>query len=125
MHSRNHTLAWLALIGLAMPAYAQTQAASNTAPIALPEPATFADYRAYADAPIAPWRETNDRVREVGGWRAYARQVQAANAQAANGQGQSAQGQSAQGQSAQGQSVPPAAAQANTVQPTGAQGTKP
>jgi hypothetical protein len=115
VHSRNHTLAWLALIGLAMPAYAQTQAASNTAPIPLPPPAAFADYRAYADAPIAPWRETNDRVREVGGWRAYARQVQAANAQAANGQGQSTQGQSAQ----------PAAAQANMAQPTSAQGAKP
>ena len=115
MHSRNHTLAWLALIGLAMPAYAQTQAASNTAPIPLPEPAAFADYRAYADAPIAPWRETNDRVREVGGWRAYARQVQAANAQAANGQGQSVQGQGAL----------PAAAQANMAQPTSAQGVKP
>jgi hypothetical protein len=120
VHSRNHTLAWLALVGLAMPAYAQTQAASKTAPIPLPEPAAFADYRAYADAPIAPWRETNDRVREVGGWRAYARQVQAANAQAANGQGQSVQGQGAQGQSVQ-----PAAAQANMAQPTSAQGAKP
>ena len=41
-----------------------------------PEPLVFANYQDYADAPVSPWRESNDRVRQVGGWRAYARQAQ-------------------------------------------------
>jgi len=39
-------------------------------------PDDFANYQAYADAPVLPWRESNDRVRQVGGWKAYARQAQ-------------------------------------------------
>ena len=47
-------------------------------PPALTAPATsdFANYKAYADAPVLPWRESNDRVRQVGGWKAYALQAQ-------------------------------------------------
>ena len=41
-----------------------------------PEPFVFANYQAYVDAPVLLWRESNDRVRQVGGWRAYARQAQ-------------------------------------------------
>ena len=44
------------------------------------EPVVFANYQAYADAPVLPWRESNDRVRQVGGWRAYARQAQSGEA---------------------------------------------
>ena len=32
-------------------------------------------YRAFVEPNISPWRETNDRVRERGGWRAYAREA--------------------------------------------------
>jgi hypothetical protein len=33
-------------------------------------------YQAFTEAPIAPWRETNEQVRQRGGWRAYAREPQ-------------------------------------------------
>ena len=33
-------------------------------------------YQAFTEAEVAPWRETNDQVRQRGGWRAYAREAQ-------------------------------------------------
>ena len=33
-------------------------------------------YRAFAEPQVAPWRETNEMVRQRGGWRAYAREPQ-------------------------------------------------
>lgn len=42
----------------------------------------LASYQPYVDAPVSPWRETNDRVRAVGGWKAYAREVQSGDAAA-------------------------------------------
>lgn len=38
----------------------------------------FDDYRGFSDEPAVPWREANDRVGRIGGWRAYAREAQAA-----------------------------------------------
>lgn len=38
----------------------------------------FDGYRAYADEPVRPWAETNDEVRRIGGWRAYAREASGA-----------------------------------------------
>ena len=35
----------------------------------------FSGYQPYTDTPVAPWRATNDRVRERGGWRTYAREA--------------------------------------------------
>ena len=32
-------------------------------------------YQAFAETDVAPWRETNERVRQRGGWRAYAREA--------------------------------------------------
>ena len=32
-------------------------------------------YQAFTEAEVAPWRETNDTVRQRGGWRAYAREA--------------------------------------------------
>ena len=40
----------------------------------------LATYQPYADVPVAPWRESNDKVRERGGWRAYAREASQAEA---------------------------------------------
>ena len=46
----------------------------------------FGDYQADADPVLAPWRESNERVRQRGGWRAYAREAApAAGAGAAAG----------------------------------------
>lgn len=33
-------------------------------------------YKAYADQSVESWREANDRVGRIGGWRAYAREIQ-------------------------------------------------
>lgn len=32
-------------------------------------------YQAYVPQPVAPWRSSNDRVGEIGGWRTYAREA--------------------------------------------------
>ena len=36
----------------------------------------LADYQPFNDAKLAPWKESNDTVGSVGGWRAYAREAQ-------------------------------------------------
>lgn len=43
----------------------------------IPFESAFRGYRGYADEPVASWREANDQVRQIGGWRAYAREAQA------------------------------------------------
>ena len=43
----------------------------------------FEGYRAFADEPVRPWRETNDTVGRIGGWKAYARELQAPDARPA------------------------------------------
>ena len=35
-------------------------------------------YQAYEDQPVQSWREANDRVGQIGGWRTYAKEAQAA-----------------------------------------------
>jgi hypothetical protein len=35
----------------------------------------LADYQPYKDQPVQPWRETNDEVGRIGGWRAYAKEA--------------------------------------------------
>lgn len=36
----------------------------------------FEGYRPFADEPLTSWRESNDNVGRIGGWRAYAREAQ-------------------------------------------------
>ena len=90
--------AWLpvwAVAGLQLaagPALAQSQATAPPATPAaaparmdpadpnVPVPAAryrspFNGYQPYTETPVASWRETNDRVRERGGWRTYAREA--------------------------------------------------
>lgn len=73
------------------PAQAQTQTAAPAAATAKanrPDPADakapvpsalyaspLRAYQAFAEPQVAPWRETNDLVRQRGGWRAYAREA--------------------------------------------------
>ncbi len=45
----------------------------------------FDGFRRFADQPVGSWREANDTVGRVGGWRAYAREAQGNGA--ADGQG--------------------------------------
>ena len=38
---------------------------------------SLADYRAWGEERRVPWKEANDTVHRIGGWRAYAREAQA------------------------------------------------
>ena len=40
---------------------------------------TFDAYHAQRDVTLLPWREANDRVGAIGGWRFYAREAQQSN----------------------------------------------
>ena len=78
--------AWLAL--LLLPLWASIAPAQTSAPTtALPQAAStayrsaFEGYQPYTDEKIAPWKESNDNVGRIGGWREYAKQA----AQAAPG----------------------------------------
>ena len=35
----------------------------------------MADYRALAESPVGSWKQANERVNRIGGWRAYAREA--------------------------------------------------
>lgn len=79
----------------ALPALAQTATApppgerldpldaSAPVPSALHRPA-LREYRRITDNPAVPWREANDQVERIGGWRAYAREAAAAARAAAS-----------------------------------------
>lgn len=40
----------------------------------------FEGYQAYSDDKLLPWKESNDTVGKIGGWRVYAREAQGAQA---------------------------------------------
>ena len=37
---------------------------------------SLSSYRAYRDSDVGPWRQVNDKVGQIGGWKTYARQSQ-------------------------------------------------
>ena len=66
---------WLAAAPVqAQPALAHP-AATETTPPALDYRSAFARYRPYADQGVSSWREANDGVGRIGGWRVYAREA--------------------------------------------------
>jgi hypothetical protein len=71
------TMRWLSAIALALvmlPSFAQTADSASTTSSSYRS--AFTGYRGLADSPRVPWREANDRVRDIGGWKAYAREAQ-------------------------------------------------
>jgi hypothetical protein len=42
----------------------------------------IADYQKFVDEKVLPWKAANDKVGEIGGWRAYAKEAQFKEAQA-------------------------------------------
>lgn len=46
-------------------------------PAELPYRSTLAPYQRYEDQPVQPWKESNDTVGRIGGWKAYAREASA------------------------------------------------
>lgn len=66
---------------LAGAALAQAGAPPDPLDAAAPVPALRHDsvtarHRPLAEQPVAPWKASNDTVGRIGGWRAYAREVQ-------------------------------------------------
>lgn len=57
-----------------------TESARPAAPTRLQYVSPLRTYKAYADQPVESWREANDRVGRIGGWRAYAKEAQSGEA---------------------------------------------
>lgn len=78
---------WLAVSSglLTLTASAQTPAAPGTQ--SQPAPGEYRSalqgYQPYSEAQLVPWKEANDTVGKIGGWRAYAKE--AAEGQADHG----------------------------------------
>jgi hypothetical protein len=47
---------------------------ANPLPTRLQYSSTLASYKGYTDQAVQPWREANDRVGRIGGWRTYAKE---------------------------------------------------
>lgn len=54
------------------------QGAAHSPSLAPAWRSAFDGYQPYTDATVLPWKQSNDTVGAVGGWRAYAREAQAA-----------------------------------------------
>ena len=54
---------------------ADTEALQPSLPTKLQYSSAIGAYQAYADQQVQSWREANDRVGQIGGWRAYAKEV--------------------------------------------------
>jgi len=63
---------WAGLWLVAGSVLAQTPA---THPPAAPFRSAFEGYQPFTDQPVAPWKQSNDTVGAIGGWRAYAREA--------------------------------------------------
>ena len=57
-------------------AWAPTAQAAEAKPPEAEAPALFTQYQVWRDEPLRNWREANDRVGEIGGWRTYLREAQ-------------------------------------------------
>ncbi len=73
---------WLvgAMAGVAGSAAAQILAGPETQKTVLPTQLQYTSaiqaYQAYKDQPVRSWREANDHVGKIGGWRTYAKEAQ-------------------------------------------------
>jgi len=70
-------------------AWAVWSPAVQAAEAPLPEKASsasFTRYQGWRDEPLQDWREANERVGEIGGWRTYLREAQPAADDAGQGQ---------------------------------------
>ena len=84
MATSNHLLPFRALLPwtlalFAGAAFAQapadTEAPQPSLPTKLQYSSAISDYQAYTDQPVQSWRQANDRVGQIGGWRAYAKEI--------------------------------------------------
>lgn len=70
-HAAFTACAWLVLSPAIQAAEEKTAADAGRPALAAP----FDQYRSFRDEPVADWRQANDRVNEVGGWRTYLRET--------------------------------------------------
>ena len=66
-----------------IPPVAQPSAVGKAAPTIYRS--AFDGYSGHADIPVRPWREVNDQVGRIGGWRVYAREGQTSGAAPTSG----------------------------------------
>ena len=72
------SLALLATVATAqMVAPSQADSTGVTLPGKVVYQSPISGYQPYADQPVQSWREANDRVGRIGGWRAYAKEAAA------------------------------------------------
>lgn len=67
---------WALSVGLAL----STPIAFSQEPPLLPAPklkytSVFSQYQGFKEQPVSPWRQTNDVVEKIGGWRVYAKEA--------------------------------------------------
>lgn len=79
---RNSFAAWIKLgwipaatFFLAGNAVAQATSAAPAAPTPLTYKSALENYQPYKDQPVESWREANDNVGRIGGWRVYANEA--------------------------------------------------
>ncbi|HYW56620.1 MAG TPA: hypothetical protein VE934_06655 [Polaromonas sp.] len=97
-------LPWQALVLLSVGAsFANAQAPAPAAPAAAPAPyrSSFDGYQPYTDEKAVNWKEANDEVGRIGGWRAYAKEAQGPAAQGTPAAGTAADPHAGHGKPAQ------------------------
>lgn len=75
MHSTTRAFLATAALAAGLPLGAQAERARPPAEAA-PYHSAFEGYRSFEAVEVQDWRKSNDTVREIGGWRAYAREIQ-------------------------------------------------
>lgn len=77
-HPSRQLLLSTVLLALASVSYAQPagQRTRPEQPSRLQYVSPLRAYKPYADQPVESWREANDLVGRIGGWRSYAREIQ-------------------------------------------------
>lgn len=70
---------WLALFVLLFNCQSVTAQSNNDAETQkipdLPYQSVFGGYQSYQEQPVSSWRDVNDEVEKIGGWRVYAREA--------------------------------------------------
>jgi hypothetical protein len=70
------SLAFLSVSAIAQEAQPSKPETTNISlPTKLQYKSAISGYQVYADQEVLPWREANDRVGRIGGWRAYAKEI--------------------------------------------------
>lgn len=78
-------IALVAVLGAIVGAGAQAQNQNQTQATAPAWRSAFESYQPFSDQKTMPWRQANDTVQGVGGWRAYAREAAQPASAAASG----------------------------------------